>query len=158
MASAASRHLSFFFPSNEFELELEARVMHVFPADETGFEVDGAVVDTDPWCLDGEGLAELFAGLESEGFQHVYFIDFVDILLQACNTSSPIDFEVSVLGPCIPRCEVEHMKYSNSASILIPNYEEGDYHVVISLTAPTIQQCYIDSIKLGKECVDSHFN
>ena len=60
---------------------------------------------------------------------------------------------VNVLGPCIPRCEVEHMKYSNSAAILIPSYmnDEGDYNVVISSVAPTMQQCYIDSIKLGEE-------
>ena len=80
-----------------------------------------------------------------------FIFNFVFILLQVCNTSSPIDFEVNVSGPCIPRCEVEHMNYSNSASILIPNYDDGDYDFVISLTAPTMQQCYIDSIKLGEE-------
>ena len=39
----------FFFPSSEFELEAEARLMLVlaFPSDETGVEVDGAVVDSD---------------------------------------------------------------------------------------------------------------
>ena len=79
------------------------------------------------------------------------FIHFVVILLQVCNTSSPIDFDVNVSGPCIPRCEVEHMNYSNSAMILIPNYNEGDYNVVIFSAVPTMQQCYIDSIKLGEE-------
>ena len=74
----------------------------------------------------------------------------MDTLLQVCNTSSPTDFMVNVLGPCIPSCEVEHMKYSNSASIQIPNYDEGDYTVVVSATL-TMQQCYIDSMKLGKE-------
>ena len=63
----------FFFPSNEFELEAEAHVVLVlaFPSDETGAEVDGAVVDADPWCVDDEGFADLFAGLGSEGFGHV---------------------------------------------------------------------------------------
>ena len=79
------------------------------------------------------------------------FTHFVEILLQICNTSSPNDFKVNVSGPCIPRCEVEHTKFSNSASIQIPNYDEGDYEFVISLAAPTMQQCYIDSIKLGEE-------
>ena len=65
--------------------------------------------------------------------------------------SSPNDFVVSVSGPCIPTCEIEHTQYSNSASILIPNYNEGDYNAVISSVAPTMQQCYIDSIKLGEK-------
>ena len=70
----------FFLPSNEFELEPETRVVLVLasPSDETGVEVDGVVVDTDPWCID-DGFAELFAGLGSEGFGHVMSAARVDL-------------------------------------------------------------------------------
>ena len=71
----------FFFPSSEFKLEAEARVVLVlaFPSDETGVEVDGTVVDADSWCVDDEGFAQLFAGLGTEGFGHVMSAARVDV-------------------------------------------------------------------------------
>ena len=63
--------------------------------------------------------------------------------------SSSIDFEANVSEPCIASCEI----------ILIPDRNEGGYDVAIS--PPTMQQCYIDSIRLGEKqlpCLVHHLD